>query len=194
MRKETLTTPAAETPVSLDEVKAYLRITSTSEDDLLTALIQVATDQLEAYARRDFVEKTYTAEYDNVMVSTYERYPYVNLYRAPLAGVDSVQISVDGTFVDESYQEKDQPGFAILLFDEYGDDLDDIPFPLKIQFNAGYGDASAVPEGIKQAIKMYVNYLYENRGDCEPDCGLQIPLAVKGLLGPYKIIHTFGGA
>lgn len=193
MRNTTVKTAPVGHAITVDEVKSFLRITSTYEDVLIESLIAVATTTLEAYTKRDFIERTYTVEYDQILYSGQEVYPFVKLYRSPLKSVTSVQVSNGGTFEDESHQVKDQPGFGRILFDEYlrGMSGDDIPFPLRIEFVAGYGEASDVPAAIKQALLHYVNYLYSNRGDCAPECGMGIPIEVRGLLGPYKIIDTF---
>ncbi|MCP4489033.1 MAG: hypothetical protein GY820_17225 [Gammaproteobacteria bacterium] len=179
-------------PVTLEEVKALLRITSTAEDDLLDSLIAVATETLEAYTRRVFIERTVQEEFDSVMISGTEVYPFVKLCRSPLISVTTVEIYDGTSFVEESYQTKDQPGFARILFNEWTYGTGDTPFPLRVTFKAGYGDAVAVPSTIKQAIMMYANYLYVNRGDCNPECRMGVPVGVRALLGAYKIVDVFG--
>jgi len=190
MDRYTVTTPPTELPVTLSAVKALLRITHDAEDALLTSLISVATDALEAYTNRCFVTRTIRGEFDAVLCSGHEVYPFIKLRRSPVGDISSVQASSDGVFADVTYQLKQQSGYSRILFPS-SFSTDDTPFPLRADFIAGYGDADDVPEGIKTAILQYINFLYSNRGDCAPECGLGLPIVVRALIGPYKIIDTF---
>ena len=49
-----------------------------------------------------------------------------------------------------------------------------------VRYVAGYGDASAVPEAIKTAIKAMVAHAYDNRAQVSIDAGLPY-------LHPYKV-------
>ena len=51
--------------ISLDEVKLDLRITSNSEDSLLTNLIYAATNYFELQTGRDLINKTYSTYLNN---------------------------------------------------------------------------------------------------------------------------------
>jgi uncharacterized phiE125 gp8 family phage protein len=191
-RTEVLTTPAS-APVSLEEAKLFLRITSTAEDALISAYIEAATSQLETYTRRTFVTTEFRGEYDAVQVSGQEAHPFVTLYRSPVASIESVQVSNNGVYYDADYQLKLQSGFSrVLLGDSETSVLDSSPFPLRVDYTAGYGGPDDVPQAIKTAILMYVNHLYSNRGDCTPECNAgMMPNEIKALLGPYRIIQTF---
>ena len=54
-----------------------------------------------------------------------------------------------------------------------------------VEFTAGYGDAGAVPQPIKQAILMTIADLCSHRGD---DAALVGPQA-QALLAPYRIFR-----
>ena len=186
----------AETPVTLDEVKIQLRrVGQTHEDAYINALILAATERLQDYTRRTFINTRYQIDYDAVKVANRtEVYPFVKLKRAPLISVETVQLMRNSVYVDEAFQLKDQASYARVLFQNYlsSGALDDVPFPLRIVFRAGYADAAAVPESIKEAIKRYINYLYNNRGDCTPECGNALPLDVKVMINSFRILDTFG--
>ncbi len=195
----TVTVPAAEQPITLAEAKEFMKITSTYEDDLITALIVAATEALESYTGQVFVTRTIRGDFDAIYASKTEVYPWVKLRRAPLDTVASVQVSIDSTFVDESYQiKKTIHGFGRILFDDLSRSIDDIPYPLQIVFVSGYGAAADVPENIKTALKMYVNFMYRNKGDCIDGsaCGVLndssgLGPIVKSMLNPYKIIEVY---
>jgi uncharacterized phiE125 gp8 family phage protein len=57
-----------------------------------------------------------------------------------------------------------------------------------IRFIAGYGDAgSDVPERIRNAIKVLIGNLYENREATDIKKHLEVPFAVHALLGLDRI-------
>ena len=178
-----VTIEPVELPVTLEECKDFMKVTSTFEDDLISAFIETATDQIEQYTGRVFVERTIEASFDSLFCSKYEAYPFISLMRAPLQSVTSVQIDGD----DESYQLKEKTkGYSRLILDEVSLSSFSTPYPLQIVFIAGYGGASDVPSLIKTAIKMYVNFLYKNRGDCGG-----VTSEVKSILAPYRILEVF---
>jgi uncharacterized phiE125 gp8 family phage protein len=194
-----VTIEPAEEPVTLAEVKAFMRWTSTSEDALITDMIVVAREAIELYTGQYFIERTVQGDFDSVFTTNSERYPWVKLRRAPLKSVTSVQVSISDTFTDESYQLKRHThGFSRILFDDLTTSLDDVPYPLQVVFIAGYGDADDVPETIKMAIMQYVNFIFKNRADCvNPGaCATVIeqagfPAIAKGVINRYRIIEVF---
>ena len=154
-------------PVVLADVKAYMKVTSTAENDLITNMIIAATESIEDYTGQYFISRTVQGDFDSIMQTGYERYPFVTLRRGPLSSVTSVQVSIDSTYTDEDYQiKKRNHGYPRILFDDFTAGLDDIPFPLRITFVAGYGAVSVIPQNIKFAIMGFVNFMYKNRDDC----------------------------
>lgn len=186
-------TEPADQPVSLEEVKLFLRVDGDGDDTLITALIKAATIQAEKYTGRFFVERSVTASFSGADVTRCERYPFLKVRRAPLQSITSFQVEVDSSLEDvpsTSYQLKQSSGYARILIIEYVTG-DDVPFPLVVVGVVGYGKAKAVPEDIKDGIKMLIAFYYENRGDVEPDSKKGLPVEVKSVLGKYKIIDTF---
>lgn len=62
---------------------------------------------------------------------------------------------------------------------------------VKVRFIAGYGDASAVPDGIKHWMLMRISTLWENRTELMIDTRITMvelpPDFVDGLLDPYRV-------
>src|SRR5581483_2355238 len=56
---------------------------------------------------------------------------------------------------------------------------------IAIAFPARYGDATAVPPAIKQAILELVAHLYEHRGEAPGD----LPAPALALLAPWRVLH-----
>lgn len=185
-----VTTPAAELPVSLAEMKAFLRITASGEDDLITAMIESATDFGELYTKRDFVSKTYLTYRDHF---TYE----IELRRSKLQSVESVKYLVDDvltTVASTVYYNTSESDFSrIALVDgqSWPTDGDFRLQAIQISFIAGYGAASDVPDDIKTAIMNHVAQMYSNRGDCgDGACSANLPLQSKLIYNKRRIFDV----
>lgn len=192
--KYTITVAATEEPVTLNEALDFCRIDQNSPDEgLVTALIKAATLQCENYTNRVFIERTYLGEFDCQEVSKFERYPFIELRRGPFKSLTSITLEEDGSPVAVTgVLTKDTPSYARLLFTETLNTADEVAYPLQVTFVAGYGAAVDVPEDIKTAIKQYVLFLYENRGDVAPDGNQGLPVVVASILHAYRIVNTFG--
>ncbi len=189
-----ITTPAAEKPVTLKEALDWCRVDQNSPDEgLVGALITAATEMCENYTNRVFVSRTFSGKFDAIDASNCEVYPFIELRRAPFVSLSAITLVVDGSPVAvDGVLTKDSATFARLLFTETLDSADEVAYPLVVTFVAGYGDASSVPVDIKTAIKQYVLFLYENRGDVAPDGKQGMPLVVTTILHKYRIVNTFG--
>jgi uncharacterized phiE125 gp8 family phage protein len=190
------TSTPATYPVTLVEVKLWLRITHDAEDDLLNSLITAATEKAEKITNRVFIERTYTGNFSGLDCSKYETGYFIALRRAPLvAGSITIVDVMSGdervTIYDTDYEIKDKSGFTRLVFCTINDNPDCVPYPYRVLFSAGYGAAEAVPEPIKTAIKEMIAYWYQNRGDCGGQGG-EIPAIADGILQEYRIVNTFG--
>ena len=190
----TITVAATEEPVDINEALDFCRVDKNSPDEsLVETLIKAATLQCENYTNRVFVERTYLGEFDCLEATRFEIYPFVELRRGPFKSLTSVTLEEDGSPVAVSdVLTKDTPSYARLLFTETLNTPDEVAYPLQVTFVAGYGAAAAVPEDIKTAIKQYVLFLYENRGDVAPDGNQGLPVVVTSILHAYRIVNTFG--
>lgn len=189
-----VTVAATEEPVTSLNAKDFLRIDLTDDDEIVNALITACTNQLEKYTNRVFVQRTFKGSFSLLQLSDFEEYPYVQIRRAPLVSITSVKAMVGGELVDissDNYQLKEKNGFSRILFTE-SISCDDVPYPLEVIFVAGFGAASAVPQDIKTAIKQYMLFLYENRGDVLPDGNINFPVVTQAIADKYRIVNTFG--
>jgi uncharacterized phiE125 gp8 family phage protein len=185
-------TAATEQPVTLTEVKAWCKITNTTEDALLTALIKAATEKAEKFTNRVFITRTITGHISGLARSCYEVGVFLTLRRAPLGSVTTVKVLEDDTLAtvdSDDYNVKDTGGFPRIVFEEVNESPDRVPYPYQVEFVAGYGAAAAVPDAIKTAIMEAVCYWHSNRGDCGG--GDELPGIAKGILREFKIINTF---
>lgn len=150
----TLIAGPGEEPVALADAKAWCRIDSTDDDALVGALIAAARLQVESATGRALVTQSWRL--------TLPHAP--RLVVLPVAPVQSLATAPD----DAALQ-----GDAVLLAEPTDD--------LTIDYVAGYGDASAVPGDLKQAVLVLVAYWYEHRDTAS---GVT-PVGFDRLVAPY---------
>jgi len=148
--------------VTLSEVKTFLKITSSQDDDLLQSLINSSVTEAERIMSRDIL----TTTYQNYRDSFFED---LTLRRGAFQSVVSIEFLSDG-----SYVVLDTDKFTVTIGGIFGiiceidtPNFDNECNEVRITFKTGFGDdATFVPENIKTAIKMLVADFYTNRGDC----------------------------
>jgi uncharacterized phiE125 gp8 family phage protein len=190
--KLTVSVAPAEEPISLDEAKLHLRVDDTADDDLITALIIAARERLESVTWRSLITQT--------LVLTLDDWPDSNcieLPRPPLVSVSSVQYTdEDGNtsaFNSSNYlvSTAGDPG-AIVLKSSAGWPTDTLQAVdgVRITYVAGYGDAAAVPQVIKQALLMIVGHWYENREEIVVAAGFtgtKVPMGAQSIMEMLKV-------
>lgn len=182
MRLKLKTAPAVE-PITLDEAKLHLRVDSTDDNALISALITTARQLAERETKRAFITQTWEmyldtapAEVDipkpplqatGLSIRVIDEAGAETVVGATLYDVDASENSPGRVKLKSGYAWPTHRGFASFI----------------IEFKAGYGDAGAdVPEALKQGILQLLLHLYENRGAEE------IPKGLKALFWPFKIL------
>ncbi len=188
-------TPPATEPVTLDEAKLHCRVDVDADNNLILALITVARQYCETFTGRAFI--TQEINYD---LPRWPRRRVIHLPRPPLIGVTSVtwwdregnpQVLTAGT----DYVVDVAPTFGRVLLppDESWPNEPLYPVhPIRVDFEAGYGNAAAVPEYLKAAIKLCVGSWYENREAVLPagHIGKELPLGAQALLWQERVFWT----
>lgn len=206
-----LTTPAVE-PVTLDEVKAHLRVTNTSDDLWLTAALKAARLMAEDYTHMAFIQRTFRQTMDwttgqneewwngvrSAPISVLSSTP-IELLKPPLVSVQSVTVFGDDdtpTVVDPSIYIVDavdqlQYGRVVLRRGNVWPVVLRVVNGLQIDFTAGLATAAVnLPQDIPIAIKMIVMWLYENRGCESVDVkGAIAPSGAGMILDSYRMIR-----
>ena len=190
-----LTSAPAETPVSLAEAKAHLRVLHSHEDALITALIGAVTSHLDGrFGALGRCLVTQGWEYRT------HCFPACGRIEIPLPPLVSVTAA---TYVD------DAGAVQTLAADQYVVDANtfvgavrrayDVTWPVarqeahavRIAFTAGYGAAAAVPGPIKQAMLLIIGHLHQNRAsvrETTPGSDIvEVPQAAEYLLAPYRV-------
>jgi uncharacterized phiE125 gp8 family phage protein len=154
-----LVTPATEKAVSLAEAKAHLRVTTTADDDLITALIDAATDALH-YLNRTILPSVWALDLDAFADE-------IALPRPPLVSVASIVYRDEAnasqtlsTSVYDVVTDSEGHGYVRLAFDQSWPSIRSGGQPVTINFSAGY---STTPAPIKSAILLRLGRLYELR-------------------------------
>lgn len=199
-----VTTPPVSLPfsVTLEELKAQLKITSSDEDALLTSYLIAAEEKIQGYLNIIIPPQTITGNFTCFEYSAYEPYTYIMFMRYPIITVDSVKIYDGTTFVEVDVADyiikRRSLGYTRILF-QSGNTLDlysGVAYPLQIQAVCGYPTADDVPQLIKNAILMYAAYLNEKRGDCSNcECDSSgvptMPASIRSSISQYKIMGVF---
>ena len=157
--------------VTLDEVKAHLRLSTvgSDEDALLNTYIKAARKQAENITKRSLLRQTWKVTMDDFPDSTAALY-------IPRSPISSTAADVVITYLDQTSGDS-----TTLAATAYTVDAESIPariFPsasnswpsvfavrnaISIQYEAGTSSISAVDENVKTWIKLQVGSLYENR-------------------------------
>lgn len=192
-------TPPAEEPVSLAEAKAHLRVDHAAEDALITSLIAAARQLLEQKIDQAIVARTLRQTMRGFDAKPAARDgDRIRLYLPPLISVSSVRyrdeagtvqtLAPSGYVVDAAGTSG--PGWIEPAPGVSWPSTQDHPAAVEIEYVAGYGAASAVPEMIKAACKLIVGHLYLNReavvtGTIATELPLGIQDFVNSLRTPY---------
>lgn len=163
-----LKTAPVERMVTLDEAKAQLRVPGafTDEDGYITALILSAENYIDGrdgILGRAVISQTWTGTLD---------YAFPDQIEVPLPPLQSVSsityIDGDGaeqTLADTEYQviKNKEPGLIVPAFGKSWPTVRSQRQAITVEFVAGYGAASAMPEKIKQMVLFLVSHWYIQR-------------------------------
>jgi len=176
-------TAATDTCVSLTEAKLHLKVENTTDDSLITVLIKAAQEAVEAYTNRVLMSTTFDLQLDEIKDCEIE------LPAAPVSSVTSVK------YYDESNSEQTlASGNYFYSINQEPMEIEFITVPgyytqrfdaVTVRFVAGYANAAAVPNALKQAVLLLVGDLYENRLDLPRERFTMW----KQLVYPYKLFY-----
>ncbi len=181
-------TLAGDLPVDLPTMKSCLKVTTTADDDFITALLEASTSYVEKilHGRQIRVNK-----YDLLLDEFPERIP---LNKDPVKTVEEITRLVGEipTAVDPAtyYLKRLQQGSEILLQPDQAWPTDQdigIEHAITVTFKTTEHACTVIA---MSAIKRHVTYMYENRGDCDPEdaedgfkksgaAGLLAPMSIK---------------
>lgn len=202
---------AAYFPVTLAEAKAHVHVDHGDEDALISSLIVAATEYCEKVTERSFCESTYRLTLDRFPCGLVHDYASasingwdIRLPKANLISLDSIKYDdIDGveqTLSASVYRvEADEtPARVTLAYLGEWPDVRDHSGAVRIVYKAGYATGTelqqqaAVPQAIKQAIKLLVGHWFENReAYVTGTVATKFDLAVEAILDFYKVGDIF---
>jgi uncharacterized phiE125 gp8 family phage protein len=187
-----LLSPPSIEPLTLADAKAkaYLRVSTSDDDDVIAGLIAAARGTVEAQTRRALITQTWRLVRD-----CWPAEGQIAVMPVPLQQVSAARIYRQ----DGSTQTIDSAAFtidkaaepAVLAFAPAA-----LPAPgrpiagIEIDVEVGYGAAASdVPTPLVQAIKLIVAHWYENRGLIAIGSDVVVlPLPVAALIAPYRVL------
>ncbi len=182
MRPVLIGAPATE-PVSLTEMKAWLREDGSGEDQLIQALIVSARMTLEACTRRFFVTQCWRLVMDAWPCAAELSIPF-----APFQAVSAIRIyDADGlaqTLSPDAYRSPPASDGGRLIFTSAPPPPGRSRDGIEIDFSVGYGASpNETPEPLRRAIMVLAAHWREKRGDDGDDA---LPKSVVQLALPFR--------
>jgi len=185
MNLKLFSAPATE-PVTLAEAKSFLRVETTDDDTLITNAIVAARTLVEQLCWRALITQTWEASLD---CFPDDGEPIELPLGAPLLSVTSV------SYTDENGSPQTLTGFQQDLVGSriapaaavgsWPSTQTGALAAVVIRYVVGFGNAAAVPEPLKQAVKLFLADLYDNRN---PDVAATNRASL-ALIGPYRLME-----
>ena len=188
----TLVSGPATPLVALADAKAFLRVTSSAEDDIVTALVQAATDYMDAES--GILGRALITQRWQLTLPYFPARGHVDL------PVPKVQQVTGITYYDEdnAQQTLSTDVYRLTVNGEIACiDLEEgESWPatyaradaVAIQYDAGYGDDPAdVPQAIRTAALMMVAQWYDNRMASADKVYSEMPFGARALLMNYRL-------
>jgi len=217
-----LKTPPALEPVSLSEAKTYLRISDADDDAFITALVTAVRQRFEEWTGRSLITQTWVLWLDAFPRSENKNAPGEGYFELPVSHFDAVKRLIEmprAPLISVTFLKTHDAANTETVFDSSNYLVDAVSQPgrialnqgaewpaglrgvnaVEIEFVAGYGDASSVPEPVKQGMLFWVKFLFADKSKLfesdESTPGLleinrvPIPAVVKALWEPYRILN-----
>ena len=179
-----LTGPAVES-LTLGEAKTFLRVEHDDDDQLVTALIAGARTNVEAQAQIALITQSW-----RIVLDCWPKYGRVAVRPGqlqPLVAARFSDFSGNAHVIDTQGFVPDRDASA-LSFVPWA-----VPVPgraaagIELDVTVGFGDtAGAVPESLRQAVRLLVSHWYEHRGLVGPASAM-LPATVSALIAPHRM-------
>jgi hypothetical protein len=179
--------------VSLTKLKAYLSITSSDDDTLLTSFEVIASARVSALVGKELNSTVYTSEVVNIERSNVDLQPwvkfdlsgmrsYIHLENYPVTTFTSLIVGEDTLTVDEDYYVLLEEGVLIMATS-----IDDSYKNALATYTAGYAEDEA-PEELQWIVMEMVKSMYQ-----DSTTPVQGSLDIKSeKIGEYAVSYDVG--
>lgn len=198
-RRLTRTSAPAAVAVSTADMKTFLKVDHSDDDDLIDSIVSAATEQLDGergLLGRALITQTWRLTLDDFPCDTWaNRHGSIWLPLPPLQSITSINYTdIDGNSqtVATSVYDVDtdsEPGRVFLKSGQSWPSVKDIPNAVQITFVAGYGDAASdIPSPILLAIKNLALRAYDLRAPVlTGTIATELPWGLRQLISPYRL-------
>lgn len=181
--------PATE-PVTTAEIKTHCRVSGSEDDTYLDSLVATARQHVESITNRALITQTWVLSLDRFPVE-------IELPKPPLVSIESIaytSTSGSSSTVATSVYDVDTASLPARVFLKYGKswptDVRDISKAITITYVAGYGDADAVPDALKESIKLLAADMFEQREITVTGTIVATTKTFNNLVSQYRYRHT----
>lgn len=161
-----VTTGPASEPLTREEMKLWLKVDTTADDDIVDALIESARTWVERHCNAGLLPQTITETFD-----AWPEGREFELSVSPLRSVSAIyyldsagsqQTLSSSNYTVDSYQ---RPARVQLKYSQTWPTLYDQINSVSAVYTVGYDAASAIPGPVLTAMRLAVADAYENRQD-----------------------------
>lgn len=178
--------------LTIEDVKAHLRVDHAGEDALIYGLIDAAAAHLDGYSGimgRALITQTWAVDFPTftnrinvplgpIQSATIQYYDSLNTQQTLATSVYAVLSDGLGPYVALKYNQQWPQTYT----------RDDA---VRITWVAGYGTAAAVPAAIRAAALLLIGHWYANREAVNVgNITSELPIAVAALLAPFRRVGT----
>lgn len=170
----TRVTPPAYEPLTLAEIKLFLRVDGSEEDGLIIQILAASREKLEAWLRKSLLTQTWELTQRITPQLT------VALPLGPVQSISQVQVvrlSGTTTLTEDEYQFLPESQEIQL---DAGMDAERVV----VRYVTGYADATQIPAGLRQALLHLISHDYHHR-----EAVGEIPAEIKRMAADYREVR-----
>lgn len=159
-----LITPASTYPVTLAEAKAHLHIDTTDSDSEINSFIYAATEYAEQITGRALITQTWELTLDAFPDAFYlTRVPVQSITSVKYYDTDGTEQTLSSTLYSLDNADDFGPAYVVPAYGTVWPPTLNQANAVRVRYVAGYANAAAVPESIKQWIKLQIGSQDFNR-------------------------------
>lgn len=184
-----IVTPPSSEPLTLAEVKEFLRVDHSDDDATLAIFITAARQLCESYTRMALLPTTFEEYFDDFPQYTGTFNDEIRLSRSPVSAVtyvkyiDGNETTITANAADYKIDTISRP--ARISPDNGWFGTYETINAVFVRYVAGFADAASVPAPLKHGMMLVIGDMYENRTDSVK----RLPTASEYLWNPYRVFE-----